>query len=60
MNFYYSTIKKITNSSDISVSDLDEKKLSIIAEKGVNTYTSNLEASEGADVIILAVKPNIL
>ncbi|MCX7715351.1 MAG: pyrroline-5-carboxylate reductase [Clostridia bacterium] len=50
---------EVLSSSDISVSDLDKEKLSLMAEKGVNTYSSNIEAAEGADIVIIAVKPNI-
>jgi len=51
--------KGVVASGDICVSDLDNEKLSAMAEKGVKTTNSNLDAAKNADVIILAVKPNI-
>lgn len=51
--------KGVVASSDICVSDLDFEKLEHIAKKGVTTSNSNLSAAKNADVIIIAVKPNV-
>lgn len=47
------------NPRHITVSDSDSAKLEKIAEIGVNTAENNRTAAENADVVILAVKPNI-
>ena len=47
------------NPRHITVSDLDNEKLEKIAEIGVNTAKDNKEAAKMADVVIIAVKPNI-
>lgn len=47
--------------SKIFVFDIDREKLSVLAgETGANMSDTSIEAVENADVIILAVKPNIL
>lgn len=45
--------------SDISITDTDDTKLEIMKEKGINVFDCNKSAVKGADVILLAVKPNI-
>jgi len=50
---------KILLPSDINITDLDNDKLNIMKEKGVNTFNDNVKAIDGADIILLAVKPNI-
>lgn len=45
--------------SDITVTDLDDNKLSALSKIGVNTTKSNQDAIKNADVVVLAVKPNI-
>lgn len=45
---------------DIIVSDNTKEKLSVFEEKGITTVTDNLYAANLADVIVFAVKPNIL
>jgi pyrroline-5-carboxylate reductase len=44
---------------DMTMTDLDKEKLSSFAQRGVNTMTSNVDAAKSADVVLLAVKPNI-
>ncbi len=51
--------KGVVSSDNICVSDLDFEKLEVMAKKGVATCNSNVTAAKGADVVILAVKPNI-
>ncbi|MFA7636327.1 MAG: pyrroline-5-carboxylate reductase [Monoglobales bacterium] len=46
--------------ADITVSDSMPEKLSAFSEKGINITSDNLLAADSADVIIFAVKPNIL
>ncbi|MCX7884784.1 MAG: pyrroline-5-carboxylate reductase [Caloramator sp.] len=51
---------KIAKSQEIIVCDLDEEKLKKIAEDfNVKTTTNSKELSNEADIIILAIKPNI-
>lgn len=45
--------------SDINITDTDNKKLDIMKEKGVNTFNDNKLAVKDAQIILLAVKPNI-
>ena len=47
------------NPKHITVSDNDGAKLEKIAELGVNTSESNIDAVQNSDVVILAVKPNV-
>ncbi|ATZ66499.1 pyrroline-5-carboxylate reductase [Acinetobacter haemolyticus] len=44
----------------ITVSDPVEQIRQILEEKGVQTTTDNLEAIKNADVVVLAVKPQVL
>ncbi|MEG1441253.1 MAG: pyrroline-5-carboxylate reductase [Oscillospiraceae bacterium] len=45
---------------DITLSDRDDKKLEKWNECGVNTTKSNLEVAENSDIIVFAVKPNVI
>lgn len=45
--------------SDVTVANPFEQQLTAFAEKGMNTTLSNTEAVAAADVVILAVKPNV-
>lgn len=45
---------------EISVSDNSEKALSVWREKGVCTFTDNIETVKCSDIIVFAVKPNII
>ncbi len=45
---------------DIVVSDPSAEKLSILSEMGIKTVSDNFAAADGADVVLFAVKPNIL
>lgn len=45
---------------DISVSDKDVKKIEHWQDSGVNIAKNNSEAAKNSDVVIFAVKPNIL
>jgi pyrroline-5-carboxylate reductase len=50
--------KRLCKPTDIYVSDVNEDRLNYLAEKyGVPVTTSTLEAINGKDVIVLAVKP---
>lgn len=49
----------VMKASSVTVTDPDESKLTTIAAIGVNTSKDNSKAAFDADVIILAVKPNI-
>lgn len=51
--------KGVVSSDNICVSDLDFEKLEVMAKKGVATCNSNVTAAKDADIVILAVKPNI-
>ncbi|HAK14721.1 MAG TPA: pyrroline-5-carboxylate reductase [Acinetobacter junii] len=44
----------------ITVSDPVEQIRQILEEKGIQTTTDNLEAIQNADVVVLAVKPQVL
>lgn len=46
------------NSLEVWGCDLDASKLDAVKSIGVNTTASSQEAAEGADIIIIAVKPN--
>lgn len=49
------------DASDIFVYDRDVKKLNVFAdETGINVSVSSLDAVKAADVIFLAVKPNVI
>ena len=48
---------KAKEPSQLSVFDLDAEKLSVMAEKGVDTVSSCRELAEKSDVVVLAVKP---
>lgn len=47
------------SAGDVTVSNPFEEQLTAFAEKGMNTTLSNTQAVAAADVVILAVKPNI-
>lgn len=47
------------SASDVTVSNPFEEQLAVFAEKGMNTTLSNTQAVAAADVVILAVKPNV-
>ena len=49
----------LINPENIYVSDKDEKKLDAAKKLGINTSTDNAYVAENADIIILAVKPDI-
>ena len=51
--------KGVISGNDICVTDLDDNKLNIAQSKGIQTSKNNLEAAKDADVIIIAVKPNV-
>lgn len=52
---------KLYQPSDVLITDLEQKKLNdASANIGINTSTNNVEAIKDADVILLALKPNIL
>ncbi|MCH5186643.1 MAG: pyrroline-5-carboxylate reductase [Oscillospiraceae bacterium] len=44
---------------NINITDTDAGKLTVMKDKGVNTYSDNKEAVKNSDIILLAVKPNI-
>lgn len=44
---------------DLYVSDLDNNKLKVLCEKGINVYTDNTQIIKKADIVIIAVKPDI-
>ena len=47
--------------SDIGVSDPDQEKLAqLSAETGVSTYTSNDDLVAASDIVVLAVKPQVM
>lgn len=46
--------------SDIMVSDLSPEKLSSFKETGVKVTSDNMEAASSSDIIIFAVKPDVL
>lgn len=48
------------SASDITVSDMSTEKLTDFSSLGVNTTCDNMVAAENADVIIFAVKPDVL
>ncbi len=50
---------EIVEKNSIYVSDLDEQKINILKEQGVNASTKNKEVIDNSDIIIVAVKPNI-
>lgn len=50
-------VKKAEKAENICVFDLDNAKLEIMKQKGVNTLGSAEELTETADIIVLAVKP---
>lgn len=55
------TINKLMDASHITLCDPDADRLrELIRELGVEAYTDNSEGSENADIIILAVKPNLI
>ncbi len=51
--------KRVLNPADINISDPDKAKSERMKEKGVNVFSDNIQAVKNADVILLAVKPNI-
>ncbi|CAK3910991.1 Pyrroline-5-carboxylate reductase [Lecanosticta acicola] len=52
-------VAKGTNKSNITVSEPWDVNRQKMADLGVNTTTSNVEAASGADIIILAIKPQV-
>ena len=53
--------KRITSPAEITVSDVSPTRLDYLYEKyGVNTTANNVPGIAGADVVVLAVKPQIL
>lgn len=48
---------KAKSAGELSVFDLDEKKLALMAEKGVDTVSSCCELAEKSNIVVLAVKP---
>jgi len=53
--------KELTTPSAIGVSDISEvRRKALSSSYGVNTFTSNLEAISGAEVVVLAIKPQDL
>lgn len=48
---------KAKSAGNIYVSDLDENKLAVMAEKGINTVSTGSDVVKNADIIVLAVKP---
>ncbi len=64
-NMASAILNRIINSgfvsaSDITVSDFMPEKLSAFKERGVNITSDNMVAANTADVIVFAVKPNVL
>ena len=45
---------------NITISDIDKDKLNELAKKGLNTLTDNIANVNNSEIIILAVKPNII
>lgn len=53
--------KKVVSPAEVAVSDVNPARLDYLYEKyGVNTTGNNILALEEADVVVLAVKPQIL
>ncbi len=53
--------KKVVNPSDVLAADADGDKLrKIAAETGIQTEQRNIEVVRKSDIIILAVKPNVV
>lgn len=48
------------SAADITVSDFSAEKLSAFKRLGVNITSDNMEAAESADVVLFAVKPDVL
>ena len=46
--------------AQIHASDMDQGRLDILAEKGVNTTTNNIDIINNSTTVILAVKPQVL
>ncbi len=46
--------------NEVFLSDKDERKLNCWKEKGVNCFTDNQSVLDNAELIIFAVKPNVL
>ena len=51
---------KIANADDIFISDISEEKLLPWKQRGANVVSDNKKCVESADVVIFAVKPNVL
>ncbi len=47
----------VVNSEDIYVFDLDENKLQVMKQKGINTCSTALQVVENSHFVVLAVKP---
>jgi len=53
--------KKVVTSADIAVSDVSQSLRDVLSKRySVSTTANNREATDGADVVILAVKPQDL
>lgn len=50
----------LISSSELIVSDVDENKLARVAELGVTTSSDNRETVRRSDIVILAVKPDVV
>lgn len=50
----------VVKAENLFISDMDEEKLRVWKERGVNTFSDNREVAEAADILILAVKPHII
>lgn len=48
------------NAEDITAADRTEEKRKVLSDKGVTTFSSSADAAKGADIVILATKPNAL
>lgn len=51
--------KGVVPAEDICVTDTDDAKIEKAKSKGLNATKDNTEAAKNADVIIIAVKPNV-
>ena len=52
---------KLSSAGKIIVSDVDKKRCQILEkETGIKTTQENKKVTSGSDVIILAIKPNIM
>jgi pyrroline-5-carboxylate reductase len=52
--------QQVVDAGDVCVTDIEEERLALLAERyGVGTSTDNAAAAAQADVVVLAVKPQI-